>query len=58
MKQNQCKTHKQQTRLCKTYIKTSYMSRNIFDNNLVAIRKSKVVLKLNKPAYINARIPL
>ena len=28
------------------------MSRKIFDNNLVAIRKSKLALKLNKPAYI------
>ena len=28
------------------------MSYKIFDNNLVAIRKSKVSLKLNKPAYI------
>ena len=27
------------------------MSHKIFDNNLVAIRKSKVALKLNKPAY-------
>ena len=32
--------------------KPSYMSQKIFDNNLVAIRKSKVALKLNKPAYI------
>ena len=24
----------------------------MFDNNLVAIRKSKIALKLNKPAYI------
>ena len=24
----------------------------MFDNNLVTIRKSKVLLKLNKPAYI------
>ena len=30
----------------------SYMSHKIFDNNLVGIRKSKVALKLNKPAYI------
>ena len=30
----------------------SYMLRKIFDNNLVAIRKSKLALKLNKPAYI------
>ena len=28
------------------------MSHKIFDNNLVVIPKSKVVLKLNKPAYI------
>ena len=28
------------------------MSHKIFDNNLVAKRKSKVSLKLNKPAYI------
>ena len=28
------------------------MSRKIFDNNLVVIRKSKSALKLNKPAYI------
>ena len=32
--------------------KPSYMSHKIFDNNLVAIRKSKVALRLNKPAYI------
>ena len=31
--------------------KPSYMSHKIFDNNLVAIPKSKVALKLNKPAY-------
>ena len=31
--------------------KPSYMSHLKFDNNLVAIRKSKVALKLNKPAY-------
>ena len=31
--------------------KPSYMSHKIFDNNLVAIRKSKLPLKLNKPAY-------
>ena len=36
----------------KGYLKRSYMSHKIFDNNLVAIRKSKVALKLNKPAYI------
>ena len=32
--------------------KPSYMSHKIFDNNLVTIRKSKLALKLNKPAYI------
>ena len=32
--------------------KPSYMSHEIFDNNLVAIQKSKVALKLNKLAYI------
>ena len=33
--------------------KPSYMSHNkIFDNSLVAIRKRKLALKLNKPAYI------
>ena len=31
--------------------KPSYMSHLKFDNNLVAIRKSKFALKLNKPAY-------
>ena len=31
--------------------KPSDMSRNIFDNNLVAILKSKVSLKLSKPVY-------
>ena len=29
----------------------SYMSHKIFDNKLVARRKSKVTLKRNKPAY-------
>ena len=32
--------------------KPSYMSHKIFDNNLVAIRKSKLALKLTKPAHI------
>ena len=32
--------------------KPSYMSHKIFDNNLVAVRKIKVALKLKKPAYI------
>ena len=43
------------------------MSYKIFNNNLVAIGKGKLALKLNKPAYIrvcildlsiNVRIPL
>ena len=29
-----------------------YMSHKIFDNNLVALRKNKVTITLNKPAYI------
>ena len=32
--------------------KPSYMPHKIFDNNLVAVRKRKVSLKLNKPVYI------
>ena len=32
--------------------KTSYMSHKIFDNNLVTTEKFKILLKLNKPAYI------
>ena len=36
--------------------KASYMSRKIFDNSLVGIRKSKLALKLNKPAYIGMSI--
>ena len=28
------------------------MSHKIFDNDLVAIRKNKITLTLNKPAYI------
>ena len=36
----------------KCKLKPSYMLHKILDNNLVAICKSKLVLKLNKPAYI------
>ena len=36
--------------------KASYMSQKIFDNNLVAIHKSKLALKLNKSAYTGVRI--
>ena len=32
--------------------KPSYMSHKIFDNDLVAIRKNKVTLTLNKLAYV------
>ena len=32
--------------------KSSSMSHNIFDNNLVAIRKTERALNLNKPAYM------
>ena len=32
--------------------KTSYMSHKIFGNDLVAIRKNKATLTLNKPAQI------
>ena len=32
--------------------KPSYTSHKIFDNNLVVIRKSKLALRLKKPAYI------
>ena len=32
--------------------KPSYMSKKIFDNDLVTIRKSKVTLTLSKPAYV------
>ena len=34
------------------YFKTKLMSHKIFDNDLVLIRKIKLALKLNKPAYI------
>ena len=30
--------------------KASHMSHKIFDNNLVVIRKTRLALKLNKPA--------
>ena len=36
----------------KDYIKCTSKPAQIFDNDLVVIRKSKVALKLNKPAYI------
>ena len=36
--------------------KRSYMSHKIFTNNLVAMRKSNLTLKLNKPAYTRTLI--
>ena len=36
--------------------KPSYMSHKIFDNNLVAILKSKLALKLNKPTHTGMSI--
>ena len=33
--------------------KPSYMTQKIFNNNLIAILKSKVMLRFNKPAYWN-----
>ena len=36
----------------KCIAKPSFISRKIFDNNLVPIRKSKITLKLNKKAFI------
>ena len=36
--------------------KPSYMSQNICDNNVVTIRKNKVPLALNKPAYIGMHV--
>ena len=38
------------------YIKTKLCVNKIFDNNLVAISKSKLALILNKPAYIGVCI--
>ena len=32
--------------------KPSYMSQKIFDNDLFAIRKSRVILKLHRPTYV------
>ena len=44
----------------KVYLKCasipSYMSHKILDNNLPAIRKNKLALKLNKPANIGMSI--
>ena len=40
----------------KCALKPTYRSHKIFDNNLVAILKCKLALKLNKPAYIGVFI--
>ena len=37
-------------------VATNYISHKIFDNNLIAIRKSKVELKLSKPGDIGMYI--
>ena len=37
-------------------LKPSYMPQRIFENDLVAIRKSKVTLTLNKPACVGTCI--
>ena len=51
-KPNRCNTRKQRKRLFKVNITTKlYVAQNIWQY-FVAIRKSKLVLKLNKPAYI------
>ena len=36
----------------KLTLKSSYMSQKVFDDDLVAIRKNKVTLTLNKPEYV------
>ena len=56
IKQSQCKTSKQRKGQFKMHTKQSYMSHKIFDNNLVVICKSKLALKLNKPAKIGMYI--
>ena len=55
-KQSQCKTSKQQKDYLKCASKASYMSHKIFDNTLIATCKSKLALKLNKPAYTGISI--
>ena len=42
----------QQKILLEMDIKPSYMSQKMFDNDLGAIRKSKVKSTLNKPLYV------
>ena len=47
---------KQQKILSKIDIKKSFMSKIIFENDLVAIRKSKVTVKRSKSAYMGVYI--
>ena len=54
--EKQWKTCDKQKRLSKMDIQRSYMSHQIFDNDLIVIRKNKVTLMPNKPAYIGMRI--
>ena len=52
MIKNWCKTTKRKKRLSKIKIKTKLYVTKIFDNDLVAIRESKVIIKLNKPPCV------
>ena len=60
MKNLRSRINVQQVNNEKGYLKCpsnpSYMSHKIFDNNLVAMRKRKLALKLNKKAYIGTCI--
>ena len=47
---------KQQKILSKIDMKKSFMSKIIFENDLVAIRKSKVTVKRSKSAYMGVYI--
>ena len=47
---------KQQKILSRIDIKKSFMSKIIFENDLVAIRKSKVTVKRSKSAYMGVYI--
>ena len=51
-----CKACIQWKRLFEMDIKTKLHVKKIFDNNLVAIQKSKVTLRLNKPEYVGMYI--
>ena len=47
----QCKNCRQQKGIFEMGIKTK--SQKLFDNVLVAIRKNRVILTLNKPPYVD-----